>query len=101
MKNDDIRFYIAHKLPAVQSVMLTQQQWDVLQFIIRMKPNFVRSSTITSEFGLSPQHTANITKTLFEKGYVSKCNAIAPSGGPEHEFRFRIRKPPEGDNGDV
>lgn len=89
MNLDDARTIIAHDLPGVQSVMLTQQQWEILQFIIRMSPNAVRSHEITSQFGLSPQHTATVMATLFDKGYVSRSTEKSPSGGHEYEFRFR------------
>jgi predicted transcriptional regulator len=86
---DDARRLIARDLPAVQSVMLGVQQWDVLQFIRRMSPNPVRCHEISSEFGLSAQHSAGIMAVLFRKGYVTRSDATAPSGGDEYEYRAR------------
>lgn len=88
---DEARWLISRDLHSVQSVMLTTQQFEVLQYIRRIDPNPVLSSDVTSEFGLSASHTSNVMTALYEKGYLTRSHGKSPSGGFEYEYYFRVR----------
>jgi DNA-binding MarR family transcriptional regulator len=85
---NNARRLIAKDLHAVQSVLLTAQQWDILQFVV--KSGATRSHSISAQFSLSPQHTAMIMAVLYVKGYVSRRWQNSPSGGHEYEFTYVI-----------
>ena len=85
---DAIRRMIAQDLDSVRSVLLTVQQSEVLQFV--MKNGATRSHAISSQFDLSPQHTSMIMVALYDKRYVSRAWRDSPSGGHEYEFAYRL-----------
>ena len=89
INQNQIRKAIARDLDAVQAVLVTPFQWEVLQFVIKNSP--VRSHAVTSRFDLSPQHTAMVMKALYDKGYVRRAWRNSPSGGHEYEFRYKVR----------
>jgi len=80
--SNEARKLIMDDLQSVQSVMLSQQQWDVLQLI--REAGDVRSSEIASHFKLKPQHTAMIVAALFVAGYISRTRKGSPGGGWEY-----------------
>ncbi len=86
--DNEIRKMLIGNLDAVQRLMPTQQQMQVLEYIGRVKS--AKSSDISNQFGLSPQHTANILSELFRKGYLRRRKTDSPSGGHEYQYHWNV-----------
>lgn len=84
---EQMRKFIMDDLQSVQSVMLSQQQWDVLQ-VIRAQGE-VRASEITGFFGFKPQHTSMVIAALFAKGYIDRTRSGSVGGGWEYVCRLK------------
>ena len=79
---NEMRKLIMDDLQSVQSVMLSQQQWDVLQ-VIRAQGE-VRASEIANLFRFKSSHTSMVISALFTKGYIDRTRRGSIGGGWEY-----------------
>lgn len=68
----------------IRSVLLSDLEWSVLNFIRRQES--VVSSQVTRRFEWSPQQTSVTLRRLERKGYLESHYGTSPTGGPEYEW---------------
>lgn len=89
--SDKARMIIMHDFESVRSVLISEQQWQVLQLILECGE--IRSSEISECCGFKPSHTSMITAALFEKGYVTRTGGGSKNGGYAYRIKSSLFEP--------
>lgn len=89
MKNDNIRVFAFKNQELVRSLMLTQNQIDIIKFIAKQGGG-VFSTLVSKKANISIQSASTILATLHRKGYLVRKEQVHPTGGSQYLYDARL-----------
>jgi DNA-binding MarR family transcriptional regulator len=84
----DLRIFFAHYPLLIKSVAINRNQRDLVFLIDSVES--VTSREIADKLDISIESASSRLKTLYEKGYLTRENIMADSGGIEYWYSSNI-----------